>query len=231
MDSVLNRSVVKAPQQKTPAKAATPFFSPVIQPRLTINQPGDAYELEADAIADKVMRSTDHEVTPAKAAPVSIQQKCAHCEEEEKLQMKEEDGEEEMVHRKCAACEDEVQRKCAACNEEVQLKASGIVTPPVATPAVYQTIQSSGSPMDAGTRSFMESRFNQDFSEVQIHNDTLAHRSAKEINARAYTHGQHVVFGAGEYQPDTYEGKHLLAHELVHTIQQGSEGRMVQRDN
>jgi hypothetical protein len=66
----------------------------------------------------------------------------------------------------------------------------------------------------------MEPRFNADFSAVRIHNDAHAHALARSVNAKAFTVGQHVVFGAGHYSPETDPGKHLLAHELTHVAQQ-----------
>jgi len=74
--------------------------------------------------------------------------------------------------------------------------------------------------MDNGTRSFMEQRFGHDFSGVRIHNDTLAHTSSGSIQAKAYTSGHHISFNEGQYSPGTNTGRHLLAHELTHVIQQ-----------
>jgi len=73
------------------------FFKPLIQPKLTINQPNDIYEQEADAVAERVMRmpATKTETAFFQPKPVSVtpvQKKCASCEEEEKLQMKTEQG-------------------------------------------------------------------------------------------------------------------------------------------
>jgi len=204
-------------------KEATPFFSPVvIQPKLTIGPPNDSYEQEADAMAEKVMRMADKDVSPTPVPPVVIQKKCAHCEEEEKLQRKEETEEEDVVQRKCAACEEE---------DEIHRKASADTNVHTVSSSVYQTINSTGQSLDAVTRSFMESRFNYDFSNVQVHNDTSAHQSSKDINAKAYTHGSHIVFGSGHYQPHTYDGRQLLAHELTHVIQQGANkvSRKIQR--
>ena len=118
-----------------------------------------------------------------------------------------------------------IQRKCKECEEEenkVQRKESTGAATPAITPAVEQALQSTGQSMDKPTRSFMEERFGYDFSNVQIHNDLLAHQSATDINALAYTNNNHVVFGAGQYQPDTTGGKQLLAHELTHVVQQQS---------
>jgi hypothetical protein len=74
----------------------------------------------------------------------------------------------------------------------------------------------------------METRFSHDFSRVRIHTDARAAESARRVNARAYTVGQHIVFDHGQYNHDTPEGLHLMAHELAHTVQQG-EGPAFQR--
>jgi hypothetical protein len=68
-------------------------------------------------------------------------------------------------------------------------------------------------------RSFFEPRFGQDFSKVRVHTDSRAARSARDLNARAFTLGRDIVMGAGQYSPGTSEGKRLLAHELTHVIQ------------
>ncbi len=88
---------------------------------------------------------------------------------------------------------------------------------------VDHVINSRGQSLDAGTRNFMETRFGHYFGNVQIHNDSEAHRSSAAINALAYTHGRHIVFGAGQYQPNISAGKKLLAHELTHVLQQNSD--------
>ncbi|MDB5285239.1 MAG: hypothetical protein JWR05_188 [Mucilaginibacter sp.] len=165
-----------------------------IQPRLTINQPNDIYEQQADAVAEKVMRMPDagvKQISPFLAGnkPIDVQRKCAECEEEEK--------------------------------QKLQRKESGISVPVVSS-AVSETLQSAGQSLDITTRSFMEPRFGFDFGKVRIHNDSQAQQSAKDINALAYTHQNNIVFGAGQYQPQTDPGRKLLAHELTHVIQQSS---------
>src|SRR5881398_1945464 len=81
---------------------------------------------------------------------------------------------------------------------------------------VHDVLNSSGQPLDEGTRAFMEPRFGHDFSQVRVHTDERAAESAEAVNALAYTAGQDVVFGGGQYEPGTNEGKKLLAHELTH---------------
>lgn len=88
-------------------------------------------------------------------------------------------------------------------------------------PVMHDVLGSSGQPLDAGTRAFMESRFGHDFSQVRVHTDAQAAESAWAVNALAYTVGRDVVFGIGQYLPQTSRGRHLLAHELTHVLQQG----------
>jgi hypothetical protein len=87
---------------------------------------------------------------------------------------------------------------------------------------VHDVLRSSGQPLDASARAYMEPRFGQDFSGVRVHTDNRAAESAASVNALAYTVGQHVVFGSGQYAPETTTGKRLLAHELTHVVQQGN---------
>lgn len=86
--------------------------------------------------------------------------------------------------------------------------------------SVDAVLASPGRPLDAGTRQFMEARMGHDFSRVRVHTDARAAASTREVSARAFTVGQNVAFGAEEYKPGTTEGRRLLAHELVHTLQQ-----------
>ncbi|MCH8303747.1 MAG: DUF4157 domain-containing protein, partial [Candidatus Marinimicrobia bacterium] len=95
------------------------------------------------------------------------------------------------------------------------------------TPQVTAEVQNSissmkggGQPLPVSTRAFFEPRFKRDFSGVRLHTDSRAAETAKSINARAFTVGRNIAFGAGQYSPDTSTGKQLLAHELTHTAQQ-----------
>jgi hypothetical protein len=88
----------------------------------------------------------------------------------------------------------------------------------------------SGSSLDAATRDEMGSRMDADLSDVKIHTDSKAHEMSEGINAKAFTHGQDIYFKEGNFGPGSNEGKELLAHELVHTVQQkGEVSRKVQR--
>jgi hypothetical protein len=88
--------------------------------------------------------------------------------------------------------------------------------------SVPEALRSPGRPLDANSLDYMESRFGKDFSRVRIHTDAQAGESARAVNARAYTVMGDVVFGTGQYQPQTTEGKRLIAHELTHVLQQSA---------
>ncbi|GMV48559.1 MAG: hypothetical protein NBKEAIPA_03383 [Nitrospirae bacterium] len=111
-------------------------------------------------------------------------------------------------------------------------------TEPLAAPSIVQAVLASpGQPLDAATRAFMEPRFGHSFANVRVHSDDRAADSAHAVGARAYTVGPHIVLG--EQAPmHSSAGRHLLAHELAHTIQQGGQsnsgedarGPVLQRD-
>jgi peptidoglycan hydrolase-like protein with peptidoglycan-binding domain len=127
-------------------------------------------------------------------------------EEEEPVQMQEE--EEELLQPKKNQ------------NSGGQLKVGGKAN---AVPSVESRLNNQvgkGNKMDASTRAEMESGFGTDFSRVNIHTGSEAVQLSKELGAQAFTHGNDIYFNYGKYNPGTNEGKHLLAHELTHTIQQ-----------
>ncbi|WP_222105874.1 DUF4157 domain-containing protein [Paraburkholderia sp. BCC1886] len=123
----------------------------------------------------------------------------------------------------------QISRKCADCDEDDKLRrkpqspshVTGLVRP--VPDAVHDTLHAAGHPLDASTRTFFESRFGHDFSGVRVHSDSRANESSSAVDALAYTVGNHVVLGAGQTG-----NRALLAHELVHVMQQ-SGGRPVLR--
>ncbi len=171
------------------------------QPKLTINNPNDKYEQEADAMADKVMRMEQPQVQ-LKPLPITpVQRKCEHCEEEEKkMQRKEINGEEKTA------------------DNNLENYVGGL--------------QSGGQPLPNETRNFYEPRFGYDFSNVKLHTDTVAAKSAQSINALAYTSGNNIVFNEGQYSPNSDIGKRLLGHELTHVVQQNNiiKRKIIQRN-
>jgi hypothetical protein len=89
---------------------------------------------------------------------------------------------------------------------------------------VHKALNAPGRPLESGARTAMESRFGYDFSRVRVHTDARAAESARSVKARAYTVGNDVVFGEGQYANETAAGRHLLAHELTHVVQQNKRG-------
>lgn len=128
-----------------------------------------------------------------------------------------------LLQRKCACGNSSgFTGKCEECGEQqlMQRHSTAQAGPSTVPPIVHEVLHSSGQPLDANTRSFMEQRFNHDFSQIRIHTDARAAESAQAVNAQAYTVGQNIVFDARFYSPVTRVGRKLLAHELTHTIQQ-----------
>ena len=119
--------------------------------------------------------------------------------------------------------------KCRDDGKKLQRTAIDSETPDGLPASVHEVLGASGHPLDATTRSWMEPRFNYDFSSVRVHTDARAARSAREVNALAYTVGRDVVFGTGQYAPGTERGTRLLAHELTHVVQQTSSGASAQQ--
>lgn len=246
----------------------------VVQPKLEIGKPGDKYEQEADAIANKVMRmppSDTMQMQAIKEEEETVQPKIQMqpIEEEEELlqpelQMQpiEEEEEEEPIQTKPIYNsitpliqrqpepeeeEEEVQpgydqepedstpildsvptRDVDELDEEeeefVQTKSSTSTVPPV-TPGISQDIQAikgAGKALPASERAFFEPRFGSDFVNVRVHTGRHAAHTAQSINARAFTLGHDVVFGAGQYSPVTSSSRRLLAHELTHVVQQNN---------
>lgn len=116
--------------------------------------------------------------------------------------------------------------ECAACKaKRLQRQQTGAAGGPVhAQDLVRGALRSPGRPLDSVTRTFMEQRFEHDFSRVRVHTDERAAESARAVNAVAYTVGGDVVFAPGRYAPETARGRELLAHELTHVVQQRGRG-------
>lgn len=130
-----------------------------------------------------------------------------------------------LLQRKCACGSHTMAGgECEGCKKNLlglQRKATDRSEASEVPPIVHEVLRSPGQPLDAATRAFMEPRFGHDLSGVRVHTDAKAAESARAVHARAYTVGPNVVFGVKEYSPGTNEGKHLIAHELTHVVQQG----------
>jgi hypothetical protein len=164
-----------------------------VQPKLKVNTPGDQYEQEAEAMAEKVMRKKKQEAETGIIARSVQPKKTIPKKEGEKDDSK------------------PLMRKAEA--------GAGIQVSPGMASQLGQA-QQAGTPLPDATRGFMENAFNRDFSGVRIHTGDKANAMNREINAKAFTHGNHIYFNTGQFAPGSPEGKYLLAHELTHVVQQ-----------
>lgn len=115
--------------------------------------------------------------------------------------------------------------ECAACRaKRLQRHSAGPRAPEAVPASVEDVLRSPGQPLDPATSRLMGTRFGHDFGRVRIHTDSRAAASAGAVSALAYTVGQDVVFGPGQYAPSTGPGLKLLAHELTHVVQQQGAG-------
>jgi outer membrane protein OmpA-like peptidoglycan-associated protein len=188
-----------------------------LQAKLAISQPGDAHEREADQVADQVMRMA----APSELADAAS----SHQPQISRMRgtgtafpsvLQRENGTEEPLP------EDEPEMIAAKSGIGLS-RAADAPGPMTAPPIVHDVLRSPGQPLDAATRGFMESRLGTQLGDVRVHTDADAQESARSVGALAYTVGQHVVFGAQQYAPSSSAGQRLLAHELVHTMQQSHD--------
>lgn len=191
-----------------PVSGGSPFF----QPKLTVNEPGDAHEKEADAMADQVMRMPAAQPSFFGNGVPGVQRKCAACEKEEK---------EHAQRKPLADSITPVQRHGATPVPAVGAHTEGAIN----------GSRGGGQAMPGETRDFMESRFGRDFSDVRIHSDSNAAQLSSALSARAFTTGKDIYFNKGQYSPDSTSGKQLLAHELTHVVQQNGslQRKVIQR--
>ncbi len=200
--------------------------SGVLQAKLRIGQPGDIYEQEADRVAEQVMRMPEPAAGLARATAPQVQGQCPKYQDELKRQPPEEDD--ERVQTKPIVPGSLLQKLTP--EEEHRLHAQSESTSiTIASLSVENAIHAlpvRGQSLPESVRSFMEPRFNTEFSAVRIHTDSHAHDLARSVNSQAFTAftvGRDIAFGDGQYAPETGRGKHLITHELTHVVQQGGE--------
>jgi hypothetical protein len=210
------RYTVRRPLGRAPslerAEIRRILHGPRLQTNLTVGAPDDACEREADRVADAVMRMPE---------PGVVRHGLGQHTGQERLQ------------RVCPECEEELQRQTLPEEEPEEEETVAAKSLPGATPEIdrglktrIQGLRGGGRPLPEAARSFFEPRFGHDFDAVRVHADPPSGEVARAVQARAFTVGRDIVFGAGQYQPESTEGRRLLAHELTHVLQQ-REGRVV----
>ncbi|BAY50002.1 hypothetical protein SAMD00079811_76310 (plasmid) [Scytonema sp. HK-05] len=162
-----------------------------IQTKLTIGEPGDKYEQEADRVAAQVV----HQIN----APMSSQPEQS-----------------QSIQREAMPSEDELQMKAVT---QLQRSQAGMTATPDLETSIQQA-KGSGQSLADNIRQPMEQAFGADFSGVKVHTDAQSHQLNQSIQAKAFTTGQDVFFRQGEYNPGSRGGQELIAHELTHVVQQ-----------
>ena len=172
--------------------------APIVQRALQVSQPGDRWEREADEMADEVMRMQDPGLSDTRGW--GVVQRCP-------------DG---------------------TCSPDDEAKHVMRLTDPSSATADSSGLTATalgrlgtGRPLSSGERAFFERRFNRDFSHVRINDTTEAAKTARSIQALAFTSGHRIALGAHSYQPGSRAGRRLLAHELSHAVQQGAAKSIV----
>ncbi|SFD74061.1 protein of unknown function [Chitinophaga sp. CF118] len=268
------------PHQKAVQKKDDAFF----QPKLSIGQPGDSYEREADAVASKVVNKQTATGTPVQKKEISTVQRMSSGneedvqmkgapdkkEEEKKVQKKSDKKEEEKkVQKKSEGNEEEVQMKSAPDKKEEEKKVQkksdkkeeekpiqkkeeqekkpaadevlkeeqdvagkhplmakenpgGLKSNTDGLSQQLKEQSGKGATLSPEVRNEMSNAIGADFSGVNIHTGDKAKELSNELGAQAFTHGNDVYFNSGKYDTESSTGKHLLAHELTHVVQQGA---------
>ncbi|WP_310682884.1 DUF4157 domain-containing protein [Aliifodinibius sp. S!AR15-10] len=194
----------------------------IIQPKLKVGNPRDKYEQEANRVADTVMRKPDGQVQRQTQDEDEEMVQMQSSGEEEELQMQAMDDEEEQLQMQPMEEEEELQMKSA----NQQSDGQGTFAPE----GISQQLQSSrgaGESLSPGLQREMTQKMGSDFSNVAIHTDSKAVQMNEELGAKAFTHGSDIYFNQGQYNPESSKGKHLLAHELTHVVQQNGAGERV----
>ena len=174
-----------------------PKSSVIVQPKLTIGEPGDKYEQEADRVAAEVVQKL-HSPQPAQV-------------------QKEESEEGNQIQTK------PIYPRIQRMNSVVQRKLNlGGGTASSEFESSLNSARSGGQPLQPQLRMKIEDAMGTDFSGVRVHTDAKADQLNRSVQARAFTTGKDVFFKKGEYSPGNRGGQELIAHELTHVVQQNS---------
>ncbi|MEO1401706.1 MAG: DUF4157 domain-containing protein [Cyanobacteria bacterium J06635_1] len=187
----------------------SPNLASPLQAKLTIGQPGDKYEQEADQVAAQAVQQINN----------------PQAQREEDIQRQVSPEEEEEIKRAPAPEEEEeIQRTPISPIMKMPIQRQSSIPVGPASDDFEKTLsqaRSGGRSLETSVQTKMESAIGADFSGVRIHTGTQADQLSRSIQAKAFTTGKDVFFKQGEYNPNSRSGQELLAHELTHTVQQG----------
>jgi hypothetical protein len=213
LEKIINQHGTQSPDTAVQAKPMNRLQTlqakrmSMIQAKLSIGEPNDKYEQEADATASKVVQQIN-----SPTHDKSVQREAA-MEEEEELQMKPISS----IQRESMEEEEELQMKSLVQRREnlgggeasLDLESS------------IQSARGGGQSLDPNLQNKMGEAMGADFSGVKVHTDSQSDQLNKSIQAKAFTTGQDVFFRQGAYNPSSNSGQELIAHELTHVVQQG----------
>ncbi|BCJ56013.1 hypothetical protein Asp14428_74880 [Actinoplanes sp. NBRC 14428] len=159
-----------------------------------------------------VLGATEHPMHPEPPEQATQVEQIAHPEQVAQLEEAEHSGHDERVAHSGHDAEHEAGSDAGydAGSSQAESQAA----------SVRDVLSSPGRPLDAAVRSEMEPMLGTDLSHVRIHTDQAAHNSAESLSAQAYTSQSHIVFQRDRYDPGSASGRHTLAHELMHVVQQ-----------
>jgi hypothetical protein len=198
-ESFAQRETVQ--RQDEGLETGTPYSLPV-QAKLTIGEPGDKYEQEADRVAADVVQRI-HAPESMTGGEGALQRQ--EMGEDEGVRLKSEGGTLQRV---------EISQLNRQSESEKPTEASADLE------GAIQGARGSGQPLDESVREPMEREFGADFSGVRVHTDAKSDELNQSIQAKAFTTGSDIFFRQGEYEPTSRGGQELLAHELTHVVQQ-----------
>jgi len=187
-----------------------------IQAKLTVGPVDDAYEREADHVAQQVVSNLD-------APPV--QRQSGKEDEDEPLQAR------PAISALKRQAEPEEDDEALQTKRLVQRQADGSGDADPSLEADIQLRRGGGQALSDTTRQSMERAFGADFSQVRVHSDAHSDMLSRSIQARAFTTGQDIFMRQGEYRPTERAGKELLAHELTHVVQQAHASDIQRQPN
>lgn len=171
--------------------------------KLTLGNPNDFYEKEADNVAEKIINP------PVTATKTQLSNKPSITKVNNNYLQRKENEEEQLVQLKST--------DAANAKGGSQFQAD------------IRHLQGNGQGLNPSDNHYFNRRFGRNLDHVRLHNNDRAHHLSKQINARAFTIGNNIVFGSGQYQPHKLSGRRLIAHELTHVFQQ-ENANLIQRE-
>ncbi len=225
-----------------------------VKTKLNVNSPGDKQEIEAEQVAKQVVNMETIPTASKHAQRKKDNSKFRRTRPKAEsnnsfIQRQEKQKEEILQAKRLVQKQDETEDETTGEMQELEMEGRhSMASEPLSRTTgqftrkqnttnleVGENLESrlnnnsgGGRPLSEDVRSYMEPRFGVDFEHVRVHTDKEAAQMNEQLNAQAFTHGRDIYFADGKYSPDSQEGKHLLAHELTHVIQQGEANRLTQ---